>query len=367
MASAWVKRTRLPSGALRYRVHFRLGGRESTDRYGGSFKTKREALIRRDYVAGELAALRVPNIRLLDEKPAAIVTVRQIVRDWRGGRRDVAAGTLQTYDVALGRIVPRLGSTAIDELDAHAVNRFVGELVEAKLKRETIRKTLGVLAQALDWHGLNPNPARDRRIVRLPRREYDVPRPPIAEHVEAVFRLLPSAYRLPLLAIDATGMRVSEVEALTWGDVDEARRRWRVLPGAEKMRHAKWITVPEAIFAAVVEQCPRDDRVLAEPLFEGFGADRFRTAITRACRAAGVPHFSPHDLRDRRISLLHAQGVSWARIAEMVGHESKMTTANTYTHVLIDEREVDVPKLLLARLAHAERRPVRRRVLEIAD
>ena len=32
-------------------------------------------------------------------------------------------------------------------------------------------------------------------------------------------------------------------------------------------------------------------------MLQGFGGDRFRTAIARACTAAGVPAFSPHDLR----------------------------------------------------------------------
>ena len=56
------------------------------------------------------------------------------------------------------------------------------------------------------------------------------------------------------------------------------------------------------------------------PVFQGFGADQFRTAITRACTAAGVPAFSPHDLRHRRVSLLHLGGMPWARIGELVGH-----------------------------------------------
>lgn len=42
-------------------------------------------------------------------------------------------------------------------------------------------------------------------------------------------------------------------------------------------------------------------------------ADRLRTAIGRACKAAGVPVFSPHDLRHRRISLLHRQGTLLGR------------------------------------------------------
>jgi integrase len=56
--------------------------------------------------------------------------------------------------------------------------------------------------------------------------------------------------------------------------------------------------------------------------------------------------FSPHDLRHRRISLLHHQGVSWAEIGARVGQRNLSTTADTYTHVLMDYREIARPKLL---------------------
>ena len=56
---------------------------------------------------------------------------------------------------------------------------------------------------------------------------------------------------------------------------------------------------------------------------------------------AGVPTFSPHDLRHRSISLLHEQGASWARIGEAVGHGDIATTSRTYTHGLGDDRELD--------------------------
>src|SRR5262245_28035576 len=78
----------------------------------------------------------------------------------------------------------------------------------------------------------------------------------------------------------------------------------------------------------------------------GFGGNRFRTASTRACTGAGVPAFSPHDLRHRRISLLHLGGVPWARIGEHVGQRNLAVTANTYTHVLVDESELDYESLL---------------------
>jgi integrase len=158
--------------------------------------------------------------------------------------------------------------------------------------------------------------------------------------------LLPVRYRLPLLVLDATGMRLGELETLTWGDVDETRSRWRVSQAASKTGRARWVLVPPPIFEAVLELVPREDRTAERRVFIGFGADRFRTAITRACRAAGVPTFSPHDLRHRRISLLHLAGVPWARIGEHVGQRNLAITANTYTHVLADELELDYAELV---------------------
>ena len=102
------------------------------------------------------------------------------------------------------------------------------------------------------------------------------------------------------------------------------------------------------MLAEAVEETlpPRDDRDPKAPLFPGVSADRLRTAIARACRAAGVPVFSPHDLRHRRISLLHRQGRTWAEIGRFVGQRKLSVTADTYTHVLSDGREADYSSLV---------------------
>jgi integrase len=347
MPSAYITRT-ARGGTVRYRVRFRLGGAETSTRHGGSFETMREARLRRDWIAGELAAMRVPDLTLVAPIEVAPTTLREIAHAWRSSRIGVADGTLATYDVNLGRILPRLGEHGVDELSAADVAGFVAELHEAGLKRETIRKTLSTLAKVLDHAGRRgeANPARDRHTVELPYEEREEPKPPTAEHVAAVCRLLPTRYRLPLVVLDATGMRVGELEALTWGDVDEGRRRWRVTAKASKTNRARWVDVGEDVFDRVLALCPRDDRTGERRVFQGVTADRLRTALTRACTGAGVPAFSPHDLRHRRISLLHAQGVSWARVGELVGQRNLAVTANTYTHVLLDEAELDVEEAL---------------------
>lgn len=346
MASAWIVTRLTKAGAKRYRVEYRLGGRETRTRYGGVFKRKADAEERKRWLIGEFAARRVPDLGSLEAAQAPAATFRRAAERWLGSRLDIAPGTRTQLRTSVGRAVRILGGRPVDEITPQEVADMVATLAGEGRKPSYVRKILQATAMVFDHAGVKPNPARDKVTVRLPRDESEEVQPPPAAHVLAVFELLPSRYRLPLLVLDATGMRVGELEQLSWGDIDEARIRWRVSRGVSKTGRARWVKVTPVVFAAVLELCPRDDRTPARRVFEGFGADRFRTAITRACTAAAVPVFSPHDLRHRRISLLHLGGVPWARIGEQVGQRSLAVTADTYTHVLVDEDELDYAKLL---------------------
>ncbi len=105
---------------------------------------------------------------------------------------------------------------------------------------------------------------------------------------------------------------------------------------------ALWIELPDVLATAIERTLGND---VDAPIFAG-NANALRTAIGRACKDAGVPLFSPHDLRHRRISLLHQQGRSWAEIARFVGQRKLSLTADTYTHVLSDGQELDYGAVL---------------------
>jgi integrase len=345
VASVWIRARPTKDGGRRYRVEYRLGGRESRIRYGGSFRTKTEATTRTRWIAGELAAHRVPDLGIHADPPAA-PTLREAATRWQTSRVDVADSTRLQHRSAVRMIVALLGERRVDAITSADVADAVAVLIEKGKARETVRKSLLVLAMILDHEGVMPNPARDKVKVRLPRQERPEIVPPTAAHVLAVHALLPPSYRLPLIVLDATGMRLGEFERLTWGDVDEPRQRWRVSQAVSKTGRARWVSVPAPVFQAVCALVPREDRLPERRVFQGFGGDRFRTAVTRACTAAGIPTFSPHDLRHRRISLLHLAGIPWARIGEHVGQRNLAVTANTYTHVLADEAELEYAELL---------------------
>jgi integrase len=344
VASTWITTRTAGDGSKRFRVEFRCGGREAPTTYGGSFKTKREADERKRWIAGELSARRVPDLHFAAQAKGPTLAVAG--GRWLESRIDVAESTKVRNGLEIGRITRLLGDRPVAELAPAEVVDFVTALVEEEYKRGTIRKTLQSLAMILDRERVDPNPARDRQ-VKLPRGEEEEINPPTAEHVEAVYRLLPSKHRLPLLWLDWSGARVSSVDLTLVSDYDEPRRRVQLRAATTKTRKALWVEL-HPVLAEVLEARlgPREDRDAAARLFAGSGADALRTSIAKACKAAGIPLFSPHDLRHRRISLLHLRGVPWARIAAFVGQRSLSVTADTYTHVLSDERELDYEDML---------------------
>jgi integrase len=314
--------------------------------YGGSFKTKHEANARKAWIAGELASLRVPNLSLLAEAAPA-PTIAQAAERWQASRVDLAENTKTRHALEVKRIRRLLGTRRVDELTPGDVAEFVATLTGEGYARGTLRKTLQTLAMVLDDTGLvAANPCRDKH-VRLPREEPAEINPPTAAHVEAVYRLLPSKHRLPLLWLDWSGARVSSVDLTLVGDYDEPRRRVRLRAATTKTRRALWVELHPVLADALEARLgPREDRNPDARLFADSGADALRTSIAKACRAASIPLWSPHDLRHRRISLLHLRGVPWVRIAAFVGQRDISVTADVYSHVLADEAELDYAILL---------------------
>jgi integrase len=346
MPSVWIKTRATKNGGKRYRVEYRLGGRESAEQYGGSFKTMREASIRKSWIAGEFAARRIPDLSALVEKPSA-PTLTKAGERWSASRVDVAESTRVQQRVSLNLALPLLGARRVDEIQPEDVADLVADLVEKGKAPGTIRKTIQAVAMVLDHARISPNPARDRVVVKLPREEQEEISPPTSEHVVAVFGRLPRKHRLALLFLDWSGARVAAIDLTGVGDYDEPRRRVRLRASTTKTRRALWVELPDVLADAIEATLPH--RRFRDPearLFPESGADALRTSIAKACKAEGVPVFSPHDLRHRRISLLHMGGMPWAQIGALVGQRDLSVTANTYSHVILDRAEVDYAELL---------------------
>lgn len=255
MASVWIRTRPTKDDGKRYRVEYRLGGRESRSHYGGSFRTMRDAKTRRDWIAGELAALRAPDLARRRDR-ALPPTLADAAQRWQESRVDVAEATRLQHRTALRKALPALGKRRLNAITAQDLADLVARLDAEGAKRESIRKVVNAVAMVLDHAGVVPNPARDRVRIRLPREQRPENAPPAAKHVLAVHGLLPSRYRLPLLVLNATGMRLGKLERLTWGDVDEPRGRWRVSQAVSKTGRGRWVQAPPAPSRLCPSSCP---------------------------------------------------------------------------------------------------------------
>ncbi len=211
------------------------------------------------------------------------------------------------------------------------------------LKPGTCQLYLLVFRLLLDYVGLEANPCRDPR-VKLPKQVRDEPTPPSAEHMVAILEAIPAKRRLLFVVLEQGALRLGEAVNLKWGDVDRAGLRLRLPKAATKRDKARWVYLPEWVIEAIEETCPPDDRTPDRSVFQGITEATAYQQMLRACQTAGVPHYHPHDLRHRRITIWHQSGVPARELAERAGHARPSMSLDVYSHVMPAD-EINVQKL----------------------
>lgn len=251
---------------------------------------------------------------------------------YKASRVDLADETMKNLDSHLKSMLPTFGDRDPATITAPDVQEWIGGLT---LKPSSIRRYVATLRAVLDFVGVDPNPARDGR-VKLPRDERTLVDPPTRLEVDTIIAAVPGRWRLPLRVLEQTGMRVGELQALTWADVDEIGCRFRVKAGKTAAAR-RWVAVPDWLMFEVATVCPREDRTTDRTVFVGFTTDVAKNVMARACKAAGIVHRHPHDLRHRYASLKIAEGVPVTQVAAQLGHSRKSLTLDVYSHVMLGD------------------------------
>jgi len=143
----------------------------------------------------------------------------------------------------------------------------------------------------------------------------------------------------------AGGLRISELAALTFGDLDLRRGEVRVLGKGRKERMtllgaparealSEWLTEGRpALRARAGATMPDDGTVFLNHRGRPLGVRGMRGRIDRLAGRAGLPDgVSPHTLRHSFASHLLDGGADLRVVQELLGHASLATT-QIYTHV----------------------------------
>jgi integrase len=236
-----------------------------------------------------------------------------------------------------GRSGRRSGTATPPTITATEITEWIADLSETR-KPRTLGQYLIAFRLLLDHIGLEPNVARDPR-VKLPKHVREEPQPPSREHFEAILEALGEKWRLLFVTIEQGALRVGEAVGLRWADVDAAGLRLRLPRSATKRDKARRVYLPEWLMAAIEETCQLEDRVPERRVFQGITEASAYQAMSRACRNAKVPHYHPHDLRHRRITIWHQSGVPARELAERAGHARPSMSLDVYSHVMPPDEE----------------------------
>ncbi|MBQ8804159.1 MAG: site-specific integrase [Tyzzerella sp.] len=142
-----------------------------------------------------------------------------------------------------------------------------------------------------------------------------------------------------------TGIRVGELLALTWKDIDLDNNTISINKSYQRIKGEDVITkpkTPKSTRAIVIFDYLSDIiRDYKSKIYKPHVNDRvfehtkhyFTHELKRICQKAEVKKIRVHDLRHSHASLLIELGFSPLLIAERLGHENIETTLNTYSHL----------------------------------
>ncbi len=159
--------------------------------------------------------------------------------------------------------------------------------------------------------------------------------------VETAVRMGPEVFAILLLMLD-TDMRVSEVCALRWGDVDLKRGVITVRhnfskgkPSKPKGKKAKPVGITPAL-ESVLKALPRVNEFVVVRSDRGetkrWTPDEIRRMLERLADAAGVPRYSPHKVRHTGGSAKARNGAPGWVVQASLRH-ARLSTTQMYVHL----------------------------------
>lgn len=260
-------------------------------------------------------------------------------------------------------ILPNLGGMKIKDISTVACQQFLMKMYTNGRIRNVKKKGKGLsaktvkdikivlqtcLQKAEDEGLIDSNPCKK---VQLPK---DAPKEMQTLKANELGRFLQETkdsecYEFYILEI-TTGLRLGEILALTWDDLDMKNKTISVNKQVQRIGSELKVTTPKTASSirtiALCDECfnqlillrsrQRLDNklIFPSPITGGL---RDPSSVTRKLhrmqKRAGVPQIRFHDLRHSFATLSLEQGMDIKTISHMLGHTDAGFTMNTYMHV----------------------------------
>jgi integrase len=325
----------------------------------GKRKSKK---IGKQETAVEVAELIDAKLKLgqfeFDDKKATGETFKQVADLWLTLPQDWKETTRESYQTTLkNHVYPVLGKRPIAEITRKELKQFFDKLFSGGLSMptlQTIRAPLaGVFAYSLESEIIDANPVRDL-VLKYKKKKFEIE--PLDENEATSFLdqsklFVGGKYYPAALTLLRTGVRIGELQALTWDCIDferrtmEIKRSWRkgrtTRTKNKKRRKVDMTPVLTEVLAehrtqqkkaALKAGRPFSDHVFTGDRQEIMGRVAFQNALNRCCEKAGLRHIRTHDLRHSYATIRLMRGHNIGDVSYQLGHSSISMTLDVYSH-----------------------------------
>lgn len=286
--------------------------------------------------------------------------------------------TQDTYKRIIdNHIKPNLGHYKLNSLHPGKIQEFLNDLKERGYSRRHVINIHSTLSNALKYaiyplQYIKTNPAQ---YVKIPKIERE-PRQRIilsADNWERIIKRFPfgNKYHIPLIIGYYTGMRIGEVFALTWEDVNFETNEISVTKTMNRLPNREWafgepktkssvrtIKIGNTLASILKKEKTRQNQnvLLYGEYYKYFNGvklicvcedgsmlttDSFKYC-SRVIHHELEIEFDFHSLRHTHATILVENGAPIKDVQKRLGHEKIETTLQTYVHDTEDMREASV-------------------------
>jgi integrase len=315
---------------------------------------KRKQITRSGFALKKHAQEEVDRIKL-DIKKGRVSTTdllfKELIPIWKEERQShVRPSTLSMHDEYLkAQVLPIFGNKKLKDIKPSHIHMFIQRLYKDDKAASTIVTIKSILNSIFDTavrlEYISNNPVMNVKTPKQKKKEK------LSWTVgEATYFLseVKDRYHNWIIFYLAlyTGMRIGEIAALRWEDIDEnniyikrtaIKADKKVIAGDETKTLNSIRTIPhnETLFKALLEHKELSTSEWVVPGHKnGFlHPDSIRQIFRKLIKEFDMPYIKFHDLRRTHVTMLVDAGVPATVVAKRVGHKEIAITLNTYTDV----------------------------------
>jgi len=348
------KQWKLPSGKLA-----KIRGKPATNTKAAAEHAERKAIFR------------IENPRAAEKEEGrededVVPTVREYSATWMATysathKPSTRKAKQQILDADINRVFGKMRLDAIRQID---VDTFTASLLKGTKKRKALnRKTINNITSVL---GSILKYARGNGVIGCLKLSFFMKAQPSdiravsQEEIMALLRVTTDQrYRVAILLASDAGMRIGEIRAVRWGDINELTKEVRIAQaydrdgnlGSPKSWKPRTVRLSPRLWAEIKKLPQRGDLLIthlrSEKHLSYWSVNDKIHQLYDAAPEVTKPPMPWHCLRHSFCTALAAAGTPITVIKELAGHASIETTLR-YVHVTADEKRAAIDAVFSA-------------------